>query len=100
MKAQEALKLRRIITPEELPAEAVFYSFTGTEWGRNCVNYWKLYDKDLNLIECVQIAYTNVLKKLTHVSDENDPHDFKPAKLIYHFTGKKIKNFHVIAPGP
>ena len=98
MNSTEALKLRRITKKEDIPVGTMYYTITHTGWGKNSVQYFKLFDENLALIECVQVAYTNTLTRLIHVSDDTDPFDFKPAQLVYHFSGEQIEHFHIITP--
>jgi hypothetical protein len=90
---KEAVNLRTIISVLDIPDNAVYYTDTSTEFGRYGVRYSILFDKDYNVIEYVNVRYSNAVENLTHIVHEDDNIAYKSAKMVYHLSDRNDKGF-------
>lgn len=79
----EARSLRRITSADQIPESAAYYTSTGVKRRGQSARFYRLLDTNLNDVETVRVAYTDLLKGLVHVSDECDAQDFDYARLVY-----------------
>lgn len=65
-------EIKRIKKEEDLDEAAVYYSDEYIRIGNQRFSFVRLYDEEFEFIEDVDIAYTNLLKDLTKITDKPD----------------------------
>lgn len=67
---KEFANLRKIEDEKDFDKLVRYYSEETIKRGNSIYQFTRLYDKDFNFIEDVTIAYSNLLKGLTRITDK------------------------------
>ena len=67
---KEFANLRKIEDEKDFDESARYYSEETIKRGNSVYQFTRLYDKDFNFIEDATIAYSNLLKGLTRITDK------------------------------